>query len=223
MKVQQIMTADVKTLTAEDTIAHAEQIMNLERVRHCPVVEDDMLVGLISHRDIMAASLSSASNPSDEDDLAAKRRIKVREVMRGSVETVSPDLDAAEAAERLIRLKIGCLPVVDERYHLMGIVTETDFVALAHKFLLAAPAAEAPKRPRRAATKRVTRKAPARGAKAKAKKAAPAKVRTAKKAAPAKARTAKKAAPAKARTKRAAPARARTKKSSPKRSVRKSR
>jgi CBS domain-containing membrane protein len=43
------------------------------------------------------------------------------------VETVEPDEDLKVAAELLIENKIGCLPVV-EGTHLVGILTESDFV-----------------------------------------------------------------------------------------------
>ncbi|MCC6559532.1 MAG: CBS domain-containing protein [Polyangiaceae bacterium] len=135
MKVRDIMTWPVTALAPTDTLAFAEQLMNVERVRHFPVVDGDVLVGLLSHRDILAAAISTLQNPSDEADFAAKRKAHVGEVMRGDVETVTPDQDAMEAADRILSQKIGCLPVVDERHHLVGIVTEADFVAIARVLL----------------------------------------------------------------------------------------
>ncbi len=55
--------------------------------------------------------------------------------MHGLVETARPESDAAEAASKLLELKIGCLPVIDERHHVVGIVTEADFVRLARDLL----------------------------------------------------------------------------------------
>lgn len=135
MKVRDIMTWPVTSLAPTDTLAFAEQLMNVERVRHFPVVDGDVLVGLISHRDILAASISTLSNPSDEVDFESKRRVLVENVMHGAVETVTPDQDAVEAADRILSEKIGCLPVVDERHHLVGIVTDADFVAIARVLL----------------------------------------------------------------------------------------
>ena len=40
----------------------------------------------------------------------------------------APDDAAAEAGERMIRHKIGCLPVVEPTGRLVGIVTEEDFL-----------------------------------------------------------------------------------------------
>lgn len=131
MKVRDIMTWPVVTLSPTQTLESAQQRMSLERVRHLPVVDGDVLVGLISHRDLLAASLSILTGASEDADAGIKRATRVGDVMHGSVETASPDEDAAAAAERLLRTKIGCLPVVDERHHLEGMVTEADFVAVA--------------------------------------------------------------------------------------------
>jgi CBS domain-containing protein len=53
----------------------------------------------------------------------------VKEVMSSEVITTTPDLPLVEAARILMERKIGCLPVV-EGGRLVGIITETDFVAM---------------------------------------------------------------------------------------------
>jgi CBS domain-containing membrane protein len=135
VRVRELMSTPVTTLDPNDSLAFAEELMNVERVRHLPVVDGDTLVGVLSHRDILAASISSLKNPSQEEDLESKRKVRVREVMRGSVETIGLDELAMKAADVLLVHKVGCLPVVDERHKLMGIVTESDFVLLVREAL----------------------------------------------------------------------------------------
>jgi CBS domain-containing protein len=135
MNIGQMMTQPVFTVTPSDSVAFAEEMMNRELVRHLPVVDGDILVGLISQRDVLAVSLPSLSAPSEDDDLEYKRRLSVSKIMRGFVEAVRPDTDATEAADKLLDTKVGCLPVVDERLHVVGIVTESDFVRLARDLL----------------------------------------------------------------------------------------
>jgi CBS domain-containing membrane protein len=53
----------------------------------------------------------------------------VKEVMSTDVLTTTPDTPLVEAARVLMERKIGCLPVVEDG-HLVGIVTEADFVAI---------------------------------------------------------------------------------------------
>jgi CBS domain-containing membrane protein len=124
------MTNRVASVGSGDSLALAEELMEVERIRHLPVVDGDVLVGLLSQRDLVAASISTLNNPSDEDDLERKRRVPVSEIMRGSVETVRPEDDVIVAADKLLEQKLGSLPVVDERDRLVGMLTESDFVRL---------------------------------------------------------------------------------------------
>ncbi len=137
------MSAPVVTVDRSDSLAFAEELMSVEQIHHLPVVDGDVLVGLISHRDLLAASVSTLSHPGEEEDLEMKRKIEVGRVMHGIIETIGPETPAQAAAELLLAHEIGCLPVVDERHHLMGIVTRTDFVRLALTMLGKAPAAAA--------------------------------------------------------------------------------
>ena len=135
MNVGQIMTSDVFTVAPSDSVAQAEELMNREEVRHLPVIDGDVLVGIISQRDVLAVSLPSISAPSEDDDLEYKSRLPVSRIMRGFVEVARPETEADLAADRLIDLKIGCLPVVDDRRRLVGIITRADFLRLARDLL----------------------------------------------------------------------------------------
>jgi CBS domain-containing protein len=137
VKVREIMSAPAVSVSRTDTLAFAEELMNVERVRHLPVVDGDVLVGLLSQRDLLAASISTLSEPSEEDDLELKRRHEVSRAMRGTIETTTPDERVEVAADALLSQRVGCLPVIDERHHLIGIVTSADFVRLARELLVA--------------------------------------------------------------------------------------
>jgi CBS domain-containing membrane protein len=85
------------------------------------------LVGLVTHRDLSRSVLGRLEDVpmSVERDVLRTRRI--REIMTTEPDTVEPDLALKEAAAILLENKIGCLPVV-EGMHLVGILTEADFV-----------------------------------------------------------------------------------------------
>ncbi len=153
MNVRDIMSAPAITVDRTDTLAFAEELMNVERIRHLPVVDGDVLLGLISQRDLLAASISTLSQPSEEEDLERKRRVQVAVVMHGLVETVGPDTPAQRAAETLLAHQLGCLPVIDERHHLLGMITSSDFVRLAQS-LLEGVSHVRPARPRRGSAAR---------------------------------------------------------------------
>ncbi|HVK64869.1 MAG TPA: CBS domain-containing protein [Polyangium sp.] len=147
MKVREIMSAPVSTLELGDNILFAEELMTVERIRHLPVLDGDVLVGLLSHRDILEATGRVLEKLPADDAAAAKRKTCVRHVMRGSVDTIGPDDDPADAADIMLTQKIGCLPVVDEEHRLLGIVTDADFVAMARDALRAGKITRAAKQP----------------------------------------------------------------------------
>ena len=51
--VKEIMTEDVLTVTPGDTIEKCMEIMTQKHIRHLPVVENDMVVGMISIGDVV--------------------------------------------------------------------------------------------------------------------------------------------------------------------------
>lgn len=131
MKVKDLMTKELFTLKEEHKINLARDIMNWQRVRHIPVVNiENQVVGLLTHRDILKASISSIASLSARDQDELDRAIPIKEIMHKNVVTVSPETDIREAASKMIDQKIGCLPVVEDD-KLVGILTEADFLTLA--------------------------------------------------------------------------------------------
>jgi CBS domain-containing protein len=56
--VKSVMTKDVVIVEAEDDMDYVETIMTQRRIRHLPVVNSKVLVGIISIGDIVKAQLS---------------------------------------------------------------------------------------------------------------------------------------------------------------------
>jgi CBS domain-containing membrane protein len=135
MKVSELMSTDLVTLTEEETLDHAQRCMARGRIRHLPVVRDRRLVGLITHRDLLAASFSIFAEVERTEQRRIFDTIRVVDAMHRDVVTVSPDLRAAQAARILLENKYGCLPVVDADSILIGIVTEADFLRLTVRLL----------------------------------------------------------------------------------------
>ncbi len=126
--VRDLMTERVFTLAPTDNLVALEDLMDSRHVRHVPIVDrEGDLVGLVTHRDLSRTVLGRLDDVpmSVERDLLRTRR--VREIMTTEPDTVEPDLALKEAAAILLENKIGCLPVV-EGMHLVGILTEADFV-----------------------------------------------------------------------------------------------
>jgi CBS domain-containing membrane protein len=135
MKVRDIMSTDVVTMIEDETLAHAKSCMDRGRIRHLPVVHDGRLVGLVTHRDLLAASFSIFAEVEPVEQRRVFVTVPVAEAMHRDVVTVSPDTTVAEAARILLDNKYGCLPVVDGDTRLLGIVTEADFLRLTVRLL----------------------------------------------------------------------------------------
>ena len=134
--VKHIMSSPVISLFAEQTLPLAEDIMRLKHLRHIPVIDDaNRLVGVVSHRDILAAQISSLTGIS----MAARREIqdrtRISEIMTTDVWTAGPEMTAATAGRLLLDHRFGCLPVVDDAGLLIGIINERDFMTLAVRAL----------------------------------------------------------------------------------------
>ncbi len=128
MQVRELMTEDVFVLFADDTLLLAEGMMQWKRIRHVPVVDrESNLKGLITHRDILRASISTIAQLSSGEKRAAQAYILLKDIMQTSVLTIGPEADIKEAARVMLGEKIGCLLVAD-RGQLVGILTEADFL-----------------------------------------------------------------------------------------------
>ena len=123
------MTSEVTTLQRNEKLSLAEQLMNLDRIRHLPVVDDEgELVGIVSQRDLFHSGLLRALGHGKHSAARVREMLPVKEVMTTEVTTTTRDASLEDAARLMFERKIGCLPVV-ENGRLVGILTEGDFVA----------------------------------------------------------------------------------------------
>jgi CBS domain-containing membrane protein len=131
LKVRDVMTAQVTTLKRNDKLTLANDVMQLGRIRHLPVLDDDdeQLAGIVSQRDLFRGALAQALGYGQHASRKLLDTFAVKDIMATDVITTSPDTPLVDAARVLMERKIGCLPVVDKG-RLFGIITEGDFVAL---------------------------------------------------------------------------------------------
>jgi acetoin utilization protein AcuB len=119
--VRDFMKGEVSTLSPDTSTFEALRLCHDRRIRHIPIVEDGRLVGIISDRDILAAS-PPLGDPQRVNALKGKR---VGEVMTREVITTYPQDTLVHAAQVMYERKIDSLPVVAEE-QLVGIITSSD-------------------------------------------------------------------------------------------------
>ncbi|MCK5539446.1 MAG: CBS domain-containing protein [Deltaproteobacteria bacterium] len=134
--VADIMTRDLFPLKANQTLNVVRLLMRTVQVRHVPILDDEEhFVGLLSHRDLLAYSISKLAdiNPIEQREL--DRHIPIKDVMRTEIATTTPATDLKEAISSMLENKFGCLPVIDNQKNLVGIITDEDIIRLAIKLL----------------------------------------------------------------------------------------
>ncbi len=111
MKVRDVMTTKVITVTQEQSKQQAARLLTQHRISGLPVVNDDnVVVGVVT-----------------EYDVIGKEGQTVRDIMTRGVISVTPDTDLEEASRILVNERIKRLLVLDQG-RLVGIVSRADLV-----------------------------------------------------------------------------------------------
>lgn len=129
-RVRDLMSGAPQALGRNDQLSLADDVMRAERIRHLPVLEaDGTLCGILSQRDMFRGALAQALGYGTAAQQKMLTMLRMKEVMTTEVVTTRPDTALVDAARTMLERKIGCLPVM-EGGRLVGILTESDFVAL---------------------------------------------------------------------------------------------
>lgn len=116
MLVKDIMSNNIISLSSEDSIERAAQIMKQFDVGSIPVCNQEKLVGMVTDRDIILRSVASNSNGNKQ---------KISEVMTSNPVTGSPDMDVHDAAKIMSDEQIRRLPIIQNN-NLVGIISLGD-------------------------------------------------------------------------------------------------
>lgn len=131
MKVEQWMKRRVVTVRPRDSVRHARELMERDRINQLPVVIDGRLVGIITDRDVRDAFpsvfVSWDAEPRDRRGEASPDAISVEEVMSPNVLTLTPACSIIEAARLMKRERIGAVPIV-EGDRVVGIIARSDLL-----------------------------------------------------------------------------------------------
>ena len=111
MRVDEIMTRDVISLSPTHTVSDAYEHFKKGEIHHLLVVDGGSVVGVLSIRDVSGK----------RDDMP------VASVMNRDIRVADPSVTIREAATMMMGRNSGCLPIM-ENGRLTGIVTTTDLM-----------------------------------------------------------------------------------------------
>ena len=116
MKVSEVMTRSVATVSPEQTAQEAATFMLNNDAGSIPVTEGERLIGMITDRDIAVRGIANGRGPDTS----------VRELMSSNVICAKVGDNVDEVATRMSEAQVRRLPVVDEDERLCGIVSLGD-------------------------------------------------------------------------------------------------
>ena len=119
--IQDVMTRDVQSISPQETVQRAAQMMDELNVGAIPVLDGQKLVGMITDRDITVRSTAAGQSPS---------QTRVGDVMSTDVRTCGPNQTVDEVLGQMGDVQIRRVPVVDEQSNqVIGIVSLGDMAA----------------------------------------------------------------------------------------------
>ncbi len=116
MKISEVMTTDVETVTPDQSAREAARFMLRAEAGSIPVTEGDRVIGMITDRDIAVRGVAEGRGPDTP----------VRDLMTDHIICARQDDNVDDVAQRMSDEQVRRLPVVDEDERLVGIVSLGD-------------------------------------------------------------------------------------------------
>jgi len=150
IEIKDAMEPNVLILNKEDQITDAAKLFVKNNISGAPVMDNDKIVGILSEGDIVKLLDAHSPNlnlvlPSPLDVIEMPIRMKheydetvkgikkasltlVKDIMISPVITLHPNDDISDAANIMVKEDINRIPVLDDEYNLVGIVSRADIV-----------------------------------------------------------------------------------------------
>ena len=118
MKVREAMAKTIARAKKSDKVADVARQMKQEDAGFIPVVDGEVLMGVITDRDIVISCIAEGHDPRNET---------AEHLMSTRVTTIGPEDDIEEAGRKMERQEIRRLPVV-ENGRLVGVLSHGNLV-----------------------------------------------------------------------------------------------
>ena len=127
MLIKEIMTTRVATVSMDDRLGVIKEIFEQAHFRHLLVLEEEVLVGVISDRDLLRALSPYLDTDAEMNRDTETINRRAHQIMSRQPITISPERSLQEAASIMLEQHVSCLPVL-ENGALVGIVSWKDLL-----------------------------------------------------------------------------------------------
>ena len=127
MLIKEIMTTRVATVSMDDRLGVIKEIFGQAHFRHLLVLEEEVLVGVISDRDLLRALSPYLDTDAEMNRDTETLNRRAHQIMSRQPITISPERSLQEAASIMLEQHVSCLPVL-ENGALVGIVSWKDLL-----------------------------------------------------------------------------------------------
>ncbi|MGE0824190.1 MAG: CBS domain-containing protein [Candidatus Binatia bacterium] len=127
--VHEVMTTTLVTVSPEDSLQHALDLLEKHQVHELPVVERERLIGIVTDGDLKLMTPVYPLFPAQDEIRQTLRDLKIASAMTVEPFTISPDATLLEATQILYERGIGSLLVVEEE-QLRGVLSVSDILRI---------------------------------------------------------------------------------------------
>jgi|SRR5450755_493779 acetoin utilization protein AcuB len=129
MLLNKIMTTRLATVEMDDKLSVVKNIFDSMGFHHLLVVGDDKtLRGVVSDRDLLRVLSPFVGTPAETTRDVASLNKRVHQIMSRQPITLKADGTVNDAVALLLDHRISCVPIVDERFRPIGIVSWRDIL-----------------------------------------------------------------------------------------------
>jgi acetoin utilization protein AcuB len=127
--VADVMTRDLVAIEMDTPLGEAMKLCSERKIRHLLILDEQKhLAGVVTDRDLqhfISPRVGTISeNSADRETL--KRPVHL--IMMREAVVIDPESPLSEAAGLMLNNRVGCLPVVDPEFHVVGLITSTDLI-----------------------------------------------------------------------------------------------
>jgi acetoin utilization protein AcuB len=125
--VGSIMTTRVVTVEMDDRLEVVKQIFDKLNFHHLLVIDDrKRLAGIVSDRDLLKALSPYVGSAAETSRDLATLNKRVHQIMSRKPLTLQPRADITAAMALFLEQRISCIPIVDDDFHPVGILSWRD-------------------------------------------------------------------------------------------------